>query len=94
MDPVDWRIATCHTMPQHFLTTKGTSQERDQKNCELVVVLLLVIRELQLTEKKKKKKAKTKNDNDAFCPTACLPLEIRLALNTVQPPFFIDGFFH
>ena len=47
----------------------------------------------RLQPKRRRRRRNTENYDDDFYPTARLRLEIKLALNTVQPPFFIDGFF-
>ena len=63
----------------------------------MVIPLLHVVRELQLTENKKKKKKKKKTKSEKirrpFYTTACLRSQARLALDTVQSPFFIGGVF-
>ena len=78
---------------QPRLTFSGIKDTLD--TCS-IILLLHVVRELQLTEKKKKKKKtmKSKKGDGSFYTTAHLCSQARLALDTVQSPFFIGGVFH
>ena len=80
---------TTATMPS--IRDQGVTQTQ-VSNTSLRIVRILVKCRLRPT-KRRRRRQNTENDDIAFYPMARLRLEVRLTLNTVQPPFFIYGFF-
>ena len=79
---------TTATMPS--IRDQGVTQTQ-VSNTTLRIVRILVKCRLRPT---KRRRIRQNTENDiAFYPMARLRLEVRLALNIVQPPFFIYGFF-
>ena len=79
---------TTATMPS--IRDQGVTQTQ-VSNTTLRIVCILV--KCRLRPTKQRRRQNTENDDIAFYPMARLRLEVRLALNIVQPPFFIYGFF-